>query len=39
MAEYVYEKELLVTNLCQPPRSKKDVEVFVATIQKIGKNA
>jgi len=38
VAERMYEKELICTNICQPPQTKKDIDEFVGTLEKIEKN-
>lgn len=35
VAERMYERELLVTNLCQPPKTKRHIDSFVAALRKI----
>jgi len=38
ICERMYEKELLVTTIYQPPKTKKDIDLFVRAIEKIEKN-
>lgn len=38
VAEKMYEKELLCTNICQPPKTKKTIDLFVKAIEKIEEN-
>jgi len=35
VAERMYEKELLCTNICRPPQTKKDIDSFIKAIEKI----
>ena len=37
-AERLFEKELLTTTICQPPQTKKEIDLFVSAISKIEKN-
>jgi len=36
--EYMYEKELVCTNICQLPQTKKDIDLFVKAVGKISEN-
>lgn len=38
VAERMYEKELLCTNICQPPQTKKEIDLFVMAVNKIEEN-
>ena len=38
VAEKMYEKEFLCTNICQPPQTKKEIDLFVRAIEKVEKN-
>ena len=38
VAERMQEKELLLTDICQPPKKKKDIDLFIRAIKKIEKN-
>ena len=38
VAERMYEKELLCTNICQPPQTKKEIDLFIRAIIKIEKS-
>jgi len=38
VAEKMYEKELLITEICRPPQTKKDIDMFVKAIEKIEQN-
>ncbi len=38
VVERMYEKELLFTTICQPPQTKKEIDLFVRAIRKIEKN-
>lgn len=35
VAERLYEKELLLTNICQPPQTKGDIDLLIQAISKI----
>lgn len=37
-AERMYEKELIYTSICQPPQTKKEIDLFVKSIEKIQEN-
>jgi dTDP-4-amino-4,6-dideoxygalactose transaminase len=38
VAEKMYEKELLCTNICQMAKNKKEIDLFIGAIEKIEKN-
>ncbi|MDP3784895.1 MAG: DegT/DnrJ/EryC1/StrS family aminotransferase [bacterium] len=38
VAERMYREELFVTNLCQPPKTKKFIDLFVGALEKIERN-
>ena len=38
VAERMYAKELVLTNICQPPQSKKEINLFVNCLEKIQDN-
>ncbi|MBU4462039.1 DegT/DnrJ/EryC1/StrS family aminotransferase [Patescibacteria group bacterium] len=38
VAERMYEKEYLSTAICQPPKTKKEIDLFVKAIEKIEEN-
>ena len=38
IAERMYEKELLCTNICRSPQTKKEIDLFIAAIKKIEDN-
>lgn len=38
VAERMYEKELLCANICQPPQTKKEIDLFIKAIEKIEEN-
>lgn len=37
VAERMYEKELLATKICQPPQTKKEIDLFISAIKKYEK--
>ncbi len=38
VAEKMYEKEMLCTNICQPPQTKREIDLFIRAIEKIEEN-
>ena len=38
VAERMYEKELLCTNICQPPQTKREIGLFIKALEKIEEN-
>lgn len=38
VAERMYEKEYLGSTICQPPTTKKEIDLFVKALEKIGEN-
>ena len=38
VAERMYEKELLCTDICQPNQTKKEIDLFIKAIEKIELN-
>lgn len=38
ISERMYEKELLCTNICQPPKTKKSIDLFIKAMEKIEDN-
>ena len=38
VTERMYEKELLLSDICQPPQTKKDIDSFIQAIKKIEAN-
>ncbi len=38
VAERMYERELLCTNICQPPKTQKEIDLFIKAIEKIEDN-
>ncbi|MDD5547606.1 MAG: DegT/DnrJ/EryC1/StrS family aminotransferase [Candidatus Pacebacteria bacterium] len=39
VAERMFEKEFLTTTLCQPPKNKAHIDLFIKALQKIGDSA
>lgn len=38
VCERLYEKELLLTDICQPPQKRKEIDLFIKAIKKIEEN-
>jgi len=38
VAERMYERELVCTDICRPPQTKKEIDLFVEAIKKVEKN-
>jgi dTDP-4-amino-4,6-dideoxygalactose transaminase len=38
VVEKMYEEEIFTTNICQSPKTKKDIDLFVKALEKIDKN-